>query len=108
MLIMMIVMVLLMMIVMMMHRKLHLDVRPLDEEEHHDQHRDDDNNVDLAMMKSLSARLSGSENARGPRYTSLQCFLLLPWVITVMKIIMILMMMTAFMTIPQTNSMNTS
>ena len=61
-----------------------------DEEEHDG---DDDNDADLAMMKSLSARLSGSENARGPRYTSLQCFLLLPWMIKMIWMTMIWMTM---------------
>lgn len=64
-----------------------------DEEDEGECDGDDDNDADLAMMKSLSARLSGSENARGPRYTSLQCFLLLPWMITMMKMKMIWMTM---------------
>ena len=55
-----------------------------------DNHDINDNNIDLAMMKSLSARLSGSENARGPRYTSLQCLLLLPWVIMMMMLLMLM------------------
>ena len=76
------------------------DDKDEDEEEDHgedEEHEgecdgDDDNDADLAMMKSLSARLSGSENARGPRYTSLQCFLLLPWMIKMIWMTMIWMM----------------
>ena len=63
-----------------------------DEEDEGECDGDDDNDADLAMMKSLSARLSGSENARGPRYTSLQCFLLLPWMIKMIWMTMIWMM----------------
>ena len=64
-----------------------------DEEDEGECDGDDDNDADLAMMKSLSARLSGSENARGPRYTSLQCFLLLPWMIKMIWMTMIWMTM---------------
>ena len=51
-----------------MQCEVHLDLLPPDDQNEGDDKDDDgDKDANLAMMKSLSARLSGSENARGPR-----------------------------------------